>query len=178
VPDDARSNIIRSNDDHEESRGDNPHMFKSLLSMLFPPSRLFVRASAVWAIVAIPVPPAAAEEAATSCACQSALVCGADSCDPADASYCTSSSISFQLDPPAINFCIGEDCMSGPAAVSRPRDQEIWLHGSFSHTAAPDQNPTSVTLLLDKETGIGLIQASDEQGVDQVSVICEISSEE
>lgn len=63
--------------------------------------------------------------------------------------------------------------MAGPAALSRPREKEVWLHGSFGHTAAPDQNPTSVTLLLDMETGIGLIQASDEQGVDQVSLICD-----
>lgn len=49
--------------------------------------------------------------------------------------------------------------MSGPAALSRPRDQETCLHGSFGHTAAPGQ--TSLALLLDKETGISLLQTSD-----------------
>lgn len=120
----------------------------------------------------------AAGQEATQCRCQAAFFCGADSCDPADAGYCTNSFISFATEPPTINFCIGEDCMSGPAALSRPREEEIWLHGNLGHTAAPDQNPTSVTFLLDRTTGIGMIQASDEQGVDQVSLICDADDEE
>jgi hypothetical protein len=117
-------------------------------------------------------------QVATTCNCQAAIHCGADECYPADDAYCTNSSISFAIEPPAINFCIGEDCMAGPAMLSRPREDEIWLHGSFGHTAAPDRNPTFVTLLFDQTTGIGMIQASDEQGVDQVSLICDVGARE
>lgn len=120
----------------------------------------------------------ASGQVATPCSCQAAIHCGADECYPADDTYCTNASISFAIEPPAINFCIGEDCMAGPATLARPREDEIWLHGSFGHTAAPEQNPTSVTLLFDQTTGIGMIQASDEQGVDQVSLICGVGDEE
>jgi|GEM_PF-6628305 len=107
------------------------------------------------------------------CRCQAAFFCGADSCDPAGEAYCTNSDISYATEPAKLNVCIGEDCMSGPAMMSSPRPEELWLHGKFKHTAAPEQYPTSVTMLLDQSTGIGMIQASDESGIDQVSVICE-----
>lgn len=123
----------------------------------------------------ITVLPAAATGKITECRCQAALTCGADECAPVDGDYCRNSAISYAIEPPAINFCIGEDCISGPAAFLRPREGEIWLHGSFKHTAAPEQSPTAMTVLLDARTGIGIIQTSDEQGVDQVSVICDVA---
>ena len=119
---------------------------------------------------------AASKGKVTICQCQAALFCGADSCAVENPDYCVNSDISFVASPPAINFCIGQDCMSGPATMSRPRDDEIWLHGKFRHSAAPDQNPTSVSLLLNQATGIGMIQTADEQGVDQVSIICVIEA--
>lgn len=160
------------NDDHADLRRDDPLMSESLFAIRLSVRGLLARTFAACTAATAMVAPSVAGEVATPCSCQSAFVCGADSCDPDDG-YCTNSSISFRIEPPTINFCVGEDCMAGPAALSKPREQEVWLHGSFGHTAAPDQNPTSVTLLLDMETGIGLIQASDEQGVDQVSLICD-----
>ncbi|MBS7696210.1 MULTISPECIES: hypothetical protein [unclassified Chelatococcus] len=149
-------------------------MSKLRLAVPFSTSGPLAGMLAVCTALTVTVAPSAAGKAATRCACQSAVLCGADECHPADDGYCTNSFIAFATDPPEINFCIGEDCMAGPAALLRPREEEVWLHGSFGHTAAPDQNPTSVTFLLDRTTGIGLIQASDEQGVDQVSLICDL----
>jgi hypothetical protein len=137
-------------------------------------ARIFAASTAT----AIAAAPSTEAGATTSCRCQAVILCGADSCEPAHDDYCTNASIGFSTGAPEINFCIGEDCMSGPATLSRPRDEEIWMHGNFRHTAAPDQNPTSVTLLFDRTTGIGVIQASDEQGVDQVSLICDVGDEE
>lgn len=107
-----------------------------------------------------------------TCNCQAAVTCGADECGAAFDEFCTNSSISFSTDPPHLNFCIGEDCMAGEATLIRPEASQIWMHGNFGHTAAPEQNPTSVTLLFDTKQEIGVIQSSDEQGVNQTSVIC------
>lgn len=106
------------------------------------------------------------------CSCQAAITCGADECNAAFDDFCVNSSISFSTDPPQLNFCIGEDCMAGDAKLGRPNAGQIWLHGNFGHTAAPEQYPTSVTLLFETKQEIGIIQSSDEQGVLQTSVIC------
>lgn len=153
-------------------------MSNSLLAIPFSASGPLAGLLAVCTAATIALPLPARGEVATPCSCQSAVLCGADECYPADDGYCTNAFIAFATEPPEINFCIGEDCMSGPAALVRPREEEVWLHGSFGHTAAPDRNPTSVTLLFDRSTGIGMIQASDEQGVDQVSLICDVRDEE
>jgi len=114
--------------------------------------------------------PAAATELV--CICQQVTVCGADSCDTVEEDHCSSTDIRISTSDPTITLCAFSSCLEGAATLTQIDDTRSVLAGSYRHSTMPERNETSVVVLHDGATGIGVIQTTDEEAVAQYSVIC------
>lgn len=106
------------------------------------------------------------------CSCQQVSLCGADECEPSPIETCPSSDIGLSLAEPAIRLCVFTDCLEGEARRIEISETIVALDGFYSPTLEPDLAPTHVLAVIDRETGIGMVQTSDEQAVAQYSIIC------
>lgn len=127
----------------------------------------------ILAITCLGVLAAAGARAETTmdCACQFRYTCGADECEPAEG-ICPGAIVEISQSPARIRYCVAGNCLEGEAAMAEPREEQLWLHGFYRHSLYPEQNDTSVTVLLDRSTGLGFLQSSDGEGINQVSLIC------
>lgn len=129
--------------------------------------------AALLILLAAALLPAPADAQELTCACQKQLVCGADSCDESEEASCASTEIRIAIAPPRIRLCSSGNCLQGEASVTGKTGSIVVLNGSYRQSAQPEQNPTSVTALIDTAFGTGMIQAADEEGVSQYSMICQ-----
>lgn len=124
------------------------------------------------ALMALPcVEPFAAQ---LQCACQQMTTCGADACDPAPMDICSSADIGLSVDEPAIRLCVLSDCLEGPARRIDISEAVVALEDRYTSKQTPEAAPSAVFSVLDLETGIGLVQSSDEQAVVQYALVCEL----
>lgn len=113
-----------------------------------------------------------AQADALTCVCQTQLVCGADSCDPAEIEVCGSTDIKLSLAEPSISLCAFSQCLEGPATLTTTQQGGLLLSGSYRPSTAPAVNPSSVVLYYDETTGVAFAQTTDEEAVAQYSLIC------
>lgn len=114
----------------------------------------------------------AAQADGLTCACQAQLVCGADSCDPAEIEVCGSTDIRLSLAQPSISLCAFSHCLEGPATLTTTQQGGHVLSGTYRPSTAPETNPSSVVVYYDATTGIAFAQTTDEEAVAQYSLIC------
>lgn len=130
----------------------------------------------VFATLAILPSGTAAQAQTLQCACQQVTVCGPDACEPSSVETCLSTDIGLDLTQPAIRLCIFSDCLEGPVSRTDISGRVTVLEGEISPANMTEAYPSHVLATLDRETGIGLLQSSDEQAVAQYTVICQAAS--
>ncbi len=108
-----------------------------------------------------------------TCSCQRATVCGADECADMPFDMCSVTTIGLSIDTPFIRLCSSSSCLEGAAERTDISEAAVALEGNYLPQGGKDSAPVHLLSLYDKETGIGVIQTSDEQAVIQFAMICQ-----